>query len=189
MRMKYPTQAEIKEFLIYDPETGIFKWKYREKFKTVSAKAAWNSRFPGTIAGTPDTKGHTMIAIHNRLYSAHRLAFIYVHGFDPPQEIDHRNRVKGDNKITNIRMANGTENNINKGLQKNNTSGVCGVIWHSKSQTWHTWITKNRKKHWLGQFKIFTEAVRARYNAEAKYGFTEFNQDSTAKQYLQEATQ
>ncbi|MEN6622060.1 MAG: hypothetical protein ABFD50_10970, partial [Smithella sp.] len=103
--------------------------------------------------------------------------------------IDHRNRVKGDNKITNIRMANGTENNINKGLQKNNTSGVCGVIWHSKSQTWHTWITKNRKKHWLGQFKIFTEAVRARYNAEAKYGFTEFNQDSTAKQYLQEATQ
>ena len=90
------TQERLHEVLNYDPDTGIFTWKERpiETFKTVGAGNTWNTRYAGTVAGSKDKDGYIVVRIGGKRYFAHRLAFLYVHGYMPEQEIDHDNQVK-----------------------------------------------------------------------------------------------
>ena len=60
-------------------------------------------------------------------YYAHRLAFLYVKGFLPEYEIDHKNRIRHDNKWSNLRHVGRLCNLLNNGLRKDNTSGLPGI--------------------------------------------------------------
>ena len=58
---------------------------------------------------------------------------------------------------------------LNKKLQKNNTSGRKGVYWREKGQVWYVSITFQGKTHYVGSFKDYNEAVKAREQAEIEY--------------------
>jgi hypothetical protein len=94
---------------------------------------------------------------------------------EPPKgyTVDHINRDGLDNRVSNLRFATFSQNNMNKGVQKNNSSGYTGVEWHKKSQKWRARIKINRKSIALGEYKKLTDAVKARKEAEIKY-FGEF---------------
>ena len=62
------TQAELKEVLDYNPETGIFIWK-----KTMN-----NNAKKGKIAGWVSFYGYIEIRYDNKNYKAHRLAWLYM---------------------------------------------------------------------------------------------------------------
>ena len=82
------TQERLKELLHYDEETGLFTRKTRVA-----------SRMKGTISGARHNKGYVQIMIDGDNYLAHRLAWFYVYGEWPKNQIDHINRIKTDNKI------------------------------------------------------------------------------------------
>lgn len=87
--------------------------------------------------------------------------------------IDHINRDGLDNRVCNLRFATFSQNNMNKGLQKNNTSGCTGVTWHKGTQRWRARIKINRKMIGLGYYQKKSDAIKARKKAEIKY-FGEF---------------
>lgn len=83
--------------------------------------------------------------------------------------IDHVDRDKLNNTESNLREANGTENNRNKGLTKRNTSGKTGVSWSKEREKWIAYIRYGGKNRNLGGFVNFDDAVACRIAAEKKY--------------------
>lgn len=112
--------VDIKDKLNYDPLTGVFTWKVRV-----------NSKVPaGTVAGSPHNKGYLVIRYNKKPYLAHRLAFWWMNGYWP-FEVDHRNRVKTDNRILNLRESTRSANNLNKpskNLKLHKPSGLWNVV-------------------------------------------------------------
>lgn len=90
------------------------------------------------------------VRIDGKYYLLHRLAWMYVHGEFPNGDIDHINRVRNDNRLTNLRVVNRCVNQQNRSLQVNNTSGVAGVIYGKKSNSWIARIKANNKYYHLG---------------------------------------
>ena len=93
----------LQEILDYDQETGIFTWKINQ----------CGARKKGQIAGTKNKNGYIVIR-HKKLYYAHRLAWLYVHGIFPDSVIDHINRNKSDNRINNLRSVSHADNMYNR---------------------------------------------------------------------------
>lgn len=172
MQIPVLNQATLKSLVHYDPETGIFTWLRREG-NTKSARI-WNGRFPGQQAGTiTQPRGYVAIKISfdgkEKKYKAHRLAWLYVYGEWPPQEIDHINRVVDDNRICNLRLATRTQNVHNSSVRKNNKSGAPGVCWHKRVKQWRVEIRTHGIKRRLGYFKDFEAAKRAYEEASLLY--------------------
>ena len=152
------TQSALKEILHYDPETGIFKWlKSRGGVKA------------GSVAGSVDVQGYKLIMVKCKSYRAHRLAWFYIHGEFPPAGLDHKNRDRADNRISNLRPATQAENLQNLSISKNNTSGHAGVFWNSPRQKWGARMSLKNKTRFLGHFNNIEDAIAARKAAELKY--------------------
>lgn len=93
-------------------------------------------------------------------------------GFSPELEIDRIDVTKGYSK-ENCRWVNHNENNFNKNIQPNNTSGKTGVSIHKPTGKFRAYITVNRKQINLGLYEHFEDAVSARVAAELEiYGYT-----------------
>ena len=153
-------QSYLKEILSYDKKTGIFRWKIdRSKVKANS------------VAGCVGTGGYIQIKVNYKLYKAHRLAWLYVHGEFPKEQIDHINHNRKDNRLSNLRVVSNVENHRNIRMLKNNTSGVSGVYWSDTMKKWHARIRVYGKQKNLGFFSDLDEAKKAREVAKAKYKF------------------
>jgi hypothetical protein len=145
------TQAELKEILHYDPETGVFRWRHARKNNQIK---------PWGVAGSRYSKDYSRIEINNKAYKAHRLAWLYMTGCWPENDIDH---IDGDilnNSWSNLRPATKKQNAENRKLPSNNTSGFKGVGWNSHSQKWYAQINHNNKKIHLGRFADAEEAAK-----------------------------
>lgn len=151
--------SRLHETLRYDPVTGDFIWL---KWRGSTAK-------PGSIAGATDSKGHRQIRFEGRLYLAHRLAWLMVHGRWPNGEIDHINRVRSDNRIENLRECSHAENSKNSSTYRNNRSGHRGVCFYTKYSKWNAYIRANGRHKNLGYFENIEDAIAARIAAESIY--------------------
>jgi hypothetical protein len=129
----------LRELLEYDPETGVFLWKTRTS----------NRVKIGSVAGTKHGKGYVSISCDGKRYMAHRLAWLYVHGQFPEEQIDHINGVRDDNRLCNLRCVSSAENQMNMKLDKRSSSGITGVHWHKLTGKWHA---RGPKKLHLGLF-------------------------------------
>ena len=153
------TAEYLRELLHYDQETGIF-----------TRKVSTSNRVKvGDVAGCPDGHGYLLISVHSRLYKAHRLAWLYVRGVWPNDQIDHINRIRTDNRIANLREVSQKQNLQNRSKSSTNTSGHSGVCWHKQSSKWLAHIKHNYKQIHLGYFSILEEAISARKAAEKLY--------------------
>jgi len=137
------TVERLREVLSYDPETGVFTW-----LKTL----AWRAP-AGPIAGV--IGGHTRrpylcIGIDRKRYHAGPLAWFYVHGEWPKGLIDHCDGDPLNNRLANLREASDSQNQGNRRLNKNSTSGFKGVYFDKSSGRWAANILKDRQKFWLG---------------------------------------
>ena len=167
------TQKLLKEFLHYNPETGVFTWlqKSRAHFRSDGNWKAWNSRRVGTEAGSVENTGYIRIGIFDKRYQAHRLAFLWVSGELPCEEVDHINGVRNDNRWANLRTVSRLENCKNRALSNNNKSGISGVGWYAPYHKWFAKIGVNGKERHLGYFDSKKEAAAKRKEAEVALGY------------------
>lgn len=103
--------------------------------------------------------------------------YIFDINASPNIEIDHIDGNRLDNRRSNLRICTRSKNALNKGLMRNNTSGVTGVSWHKQHQKWYAYIQIDHKRIYLGLFDNFDSAVKARLNAEKQY-FKEFSRNA-----------
>lgn len=113
------TLAQVQGLLHYDPDTGTFT------YKVAPPRKPW---LAGSVVGTTHGAGYKVVKIEQRMYLLHRLAWFYVHGVWPSQNIDHRNGIRCDNRIDNLRDVDQSTNLQNqRGPMSNNKVGFLGV--------------------------------------------------------------
>lgn len=136
------TQDELRRMFHYDPVSGIF---------TYLIDIPHNPRRCGDIAGgSSGLHGHIMI--DHRGYLQHRLAWFYMTGEWPQEEIDHIDGNGHNNAWSNLRKATRQQNRANSRKSTRNTSGLKGVYFNKRMKKWHTQIKINGKKRHLGVF-------------------------------------
>ena len=131
------TQTELKKRIHYDPETGIITRLFLTK---------------GPKAVAPQRRGYVMISIKGVTYRGHRLAWLYMTGEFPKNQIDHINHDGTDNRWVNLREAKPYENQRDASLSKRNTSGFTGVRWLEDRQRWKAQVTVQGRSRSLGRF-------------------------------------
>ena len=175
-----PSPHVLRQLMRYDPETGKLFWKERsvdlfnatERRSADHACAQWNSRFADKEAFTSgDGKGYRSGTIFGKIYSAHRIIWALSKGEWPDGPMDHINGIRDDNKILNLRVVTSRENSMNRGLRSDNSSGSTGVYFSRNSKKWIASIFAENRSIYLGRFAEKADAILARKQAEAKYGF------------------
>lgn len=162
---KLISHEDLKELLDYDPLTGIFKRK-KSKF----------SNLIGKPAGTLNSIGYMVLVLGGRKghsYLLHRLAWFYVTGEWPKNQIDHVNRIRSDNRFENLRECSGSENSWNKGAQSNSKTGVRGISWVKARKKWVVKLNKGREVVYVDFFEDFKQAKEA-WEIKSKEIYGEF---------------
>lgn len=141
--MVTPTTVPIqrlRELLLYDPKTGVFRWRI--------------ARGPcpaGAVAGTVNARGYRRIHVDGVSLAAHRIAWAMMTGKWPVMDIDHRRGGGDNNRWRNLREATESQNLAISKLRKDNTSGFKGVR-PTKSGRYEAYIWFEGKSQHLGTY-------------------------------------
>lgn len=147
------TQEQLLAAMSYDKDTGIL-----------------TRRRNGQPAVKSPSQPYVKFKIGDILLYAHRAAFLMVEGW-LPDEIDHINHDRCDNRWCNLRAATRSTNAKNRSMNRNNTSGICGVRWFAPTNKWRAQIKSGGAQIFLGDFTSKDDAVAARLHAEREYEF------------------
>jgi hypothetical protein len=155
------TQQNLRKAFNYDPDTGELTHRYT----TRSGKV-------GEDATKSHSGGYRSIRVGNKEMLAHRIIFMYMEGYFPEQ-VDHINHNRKDNRWANLRDASHIENYKNHSLSKTNTSTINGVALHKPTGKYRAYINKNYKQIHLGLFSTIEEAEKARRKADIQHQYHE----------------
>ena len=164
-----PPPSFIREIMSCDAKSGFLYWKHRKDMPK-----NWNNRFANKKVKTNGSNQTGITYNGQRFYMVyHRLLWCHYYGKWPESNlvIDHKNGDHYDNSIENLRLVTQTENCRNKSTPKDNTSGHVGLYWVKSKEKWLVQIGNNNKSIHLGYFENKEDAIKARKEAEKKYGY------------------
>ena len=151
------TQEQLKARYTYIPSTGLFV----SNIKT-------NKHNVGDFVGHINSKGYVVIKCYKQTYKAHRLAFLYMTGNFPLNDVDHINGNKSDNRWENIRDVSKCINLQNrKGPASNSKLKLLGV--NKQGTKYKAQICLFGKKKHLGMFSSPEEAHKVYVEYKEKY--------------------
>ena len=165
------TQKYLQSRISYDSETGVVIWFPVEEINQ-QAKT-WNKTHAWKPIINRDKDGYLQTSLRigeiRKYYRLHRLIWLYVYGDFPDGPVDHVNRDKSDNRLSNLRIADASLNCHNIVLNSRNTNGVKGAYWHKKRKKWQVYIGLGGKPTYLGLFSDLKDAEKAYATASIKY--------------------
>ncbi len=149
--------------LNYNPQTGEWNWIKKTPRRERVGRC---DKFYGR-------RHRRVVTFQNTVYFSHRLAWFYMTGRWPKEQIDHRDSNSDNNSWTNLREATNRQNSWNRQKSLRAQSIFKGVHWHKRDRRWEARITINGKTRYLGTFKTAKKAREA-YITVAKKHFGEF---------------
>lgn len=173
-----PSPEDLRQLLSYDPESGILMWRSRSSEWFISgARSAqgcannWNSMYADKRAGGMTQIGYRYISLPGGAKTPeHRVIWAMAHN-RWPKFIDHIDGDRTNNRLYNLREVSKAENSQNIAIPSDNTSGHIGVSWCKAYGKWQTGIGVNGKRVALGRYADLADAIKARKEAEIKYGY------------------
>jgi hypothetical protein len=144
------THARLRELLDYNAETGVFTWR-------VSRQGHCKA---GSAAGARRHDGYIRICVDQRRVWGHRLAWFYVHGEWPSQQIDHINGNPSDNRMCNLRDVAPRTNmeNERRARRRKNGGSLLGAHWSTTWERWKSSIITGGKQIHIGWFDTEQQA-------------------------------
>lgn len=133
------TQARVRELFDYREDGNLVRRVRR------------GPSLAGDVVGCPGSHTYLSVWVDGKNYLRHRLIFLWHNGF-MPEQVDHIDLNRSNNRIENLRAANRSGNGANRGRYANNKSGYKGVCWFKPARKWHAQIKLNGKVHHLGYF-------------------------------------
>jgi HNH endonuclease len=119
-------------------------------------QSGWLTR-NGKLVGTLDKDGYLVVTFEGKQYRVSRIAWLLYYGSWPLGIVDHKNRVRTDNKIHNLRDITNAENSRNR-----SDSNVLGVTWHRLAGKWR--VRFQGKDY--GTYHLFCSAFKKRKEME-----------------------
>lgn len=161
----------LASLLAYDPDTGVLTWKWRDEsmFSSVRTQRMWNTRFSGKPAGRLN-QGYIELRMLGRKMLAHRIIWTLMTGDEPPEEIDHDNGVKHDNRWENLNASTKQKNAKNLPMPTRNRTGVMGVHLNKYGRFVANGYANGRRVH-LGYFDDLETAAAVRKDFEKANGY------------------
>ena len=153
---------KLSEYFTLDCQSGILTWNKKVAKKIVV----------GSVAGSARKDGYSYVTIFGEKYGIHQVVYAMTHG-RWANEIDHIDGNPSNNKPENLRECTRSQNNINRSVQVNNTSGRRGVYLSKRLNLWHARIKINGRYISLKYHKTI-EAAHDAYEAAAKIYHGEF---------------
>lgn len=151
----------LKKLLQYSPETGKLYWKPRDE-STSPRAASFNTRHAHTEAGCLNDKGYVLVSIKENRMRAHRIIYAMMTG-SWPEEVDHINGDRSDNRWGNLRNVSCRENRANTyGWSKKTSSRFIGVCKQPDCGRWKAQASVEGKTKHIGLFTCEVEAAKAR---------------------------
>ncbi len=155
--------TDFNRYLSYYPESGTVLWRDSiEVFTSVRG-------FP---AGSPHKEGYRQVKIKGRMYLLHRVIWHMVTGEWPPNDLDHIDGDRSNNKWVNLRLATRQEN-LRNSSGKLHTSKYKGVSWDKVRSKWVAYCKCDGKVRNLGRFDEERDAAMA-YDNFVKDKFGDF---------------
>lgn len=124
----------------------------------------WLNQWNWRAAWSPLTK--TFYAVRTDRSDGKKTVFMHreVLHYSGDLHTDHIFGLTLDNRKSQLRLATNAQNQSNKGLQSNSTSGLKGVSWHKRIGMWQARITISKVTLHLGYFSTPEEAHLAYVN-------------------------
>lgn len=141
------TQERLKELFEYEEATGRLR-----RIKNLRELSGGGKGAVGTYPSHVNNTGYLQVRIDRKPYLVHRLVYLY-HTGELPELLDHINMDKLDNRITNLREANKSQNAQNSKKRIDNTSGTKGVSYNITNKAWQVQILANSKRVAYKSFK------------------------------------
>jgi len=160
------------DYFTYDAETGDLIWKERplKHFVDQRSCSIWNTRWSGKVAGNKRKDGYVFVTCDGKRELKHRIVWEMHKGAIPEGvEVDHRNRVRANSRIENLRLATSVQNKRNNTLRTDNQSGTTGVIWDNRKSKWRAYIGIGGNNKHVGYFDDEESAVMARVSAQKEH--------------------
>lgn len=148
---------EVSQFLSYEPETGVFRWR-RVSSKKINV---------GDIAGWKTALGYRAVVVCGKQVYCHRLAWLFTHGEMPKNQIDHINGIRDDNRPCNLRDVSHKENHQN--VCQPGSNRLAGARWDKTRGLWASSINVDGQHIHLGRFPTAEEAHQAYVSAKIKF--------------------
>lgn len=149
---KIPISADMaRELFRYDASSGRLFWRVRRPQSRVKV---------GDEVGHLCSNGYRKAHVGPHTILVHRIIWLMSHG-DCPDQLDHINLCKSDNRLENLRPADHYQNQYNTRLKSQNSSGYKGVGWSNTAKRWHARHRFKRKLVHVGYFDTPEEAHSA----------------------------
>lgn len=160
------TAEWLRDHFEYDTDTGRFK----RLWPVLAGSARRVRHLAGTLTGTIHKDGYRYVGINKRLYLEHRLAWLWMTGSWPDEQIDHIDGDRSNNRFVNLRPVTIQQNRMNSLGQHSRKNPYPGVYESAHGNSRHVAQIKfNREVIYLGTFGSPEEAYEARKAAELKY--------------------
>ena len=112
--------------------------------------------------GTPQSDGYLQTMLDGKMVCIHKLIYEFVHGPIPKHlVIDHINRDKQDNRIANLRLVTPSNNSHNRGVRKDSSTGVKGVVYEKFAKKFRGYICVQKKHYRTKYFATIEETAVA----------------------------
>lgn len=151
-----PSIAELQARYAYDPATGEIS--IRPRVGDDPYIVAYNRRYAGRVIGFPMNVGYLFVVVMGQHMLAHRVGWAIHHG-EWPDELDHRDGNKLNNRLDNLRPATRVQNMAN--LPARSKSGFKGVKQSRTGKRWCAYILRHGKTVYLGTFDERERAAEA----------------------------
>jgi hypothetical protein len=160
MAKPLPSREYLRECFAYDGATGALVWKERPLYHFARDKhrRCFNTKWAGKKAGNISLQGYLVVKLNGTLFFGHRIIWKMVRGTDPEQ-VDHKNLRRSDNRIDNLRDCSLPQNGMNRSIYRNNKTGLKGVS--CRHGRFRATIQANGKAKTIGSFGSAEEAHEA----------------------------